>query len=110
MCLIDQHVAISRFPSTHVYYRLVRVLHRSLLNPRLDTFLRRQLQHLLYLMRRTDGAAADLATLCDQREGVERRHFVFGGADLDERAVCAEQRQILLEWHVGRGDCADDEI
>ena len=110
MSLVDQHVAIPRLSRAHIQYRLVRVFQRSLLNPRLHAFLRRQLQHLLYLMRRTDGAPADLAALGNEREGVEGGQAVFGGADLDEGAVCAEEHEILFEWHLGRGYCADDEI
>ena len=110
MSLIDQHVAIPRLSCAHIHNRLVRVLQRSLLDPRLHTFLRRQLQHLLYLMRCTDGAPADLAALCNQREGVECRQAVFWGADLDEGAFCAEEHEVLFEWHVGRRYRADDQI
>ena len=110
MSLIDQHIAIPRLSRTHIQNRLVRRLQRSLLNPRLHAFPRRQLQHLRYLMRCTNRAPANLAALCNQREGVKSRHAVFGGADLDEGAVCAEEHEILFEGHVGRGYGADDEI
>ena len=110
MGLVDQDVSISRLSCIHVYHCFVRILHRPRLNPRFDPLLRRQLQHLLNLVRSTDSASADLAALCDQREGVECWHAIFGRADLNECAVGAEERQILFEWHVGRGDCADNEI
>ena len=110
MSLVDQHIAIPRLSCAHIHDRSVRVLQRSPLYPRLHAFPRRQLQHLLYLVRRTDRAPANLAALCDEREGVESRQAVFGGADLDEGAVCAEEHEVLFERHVGRGYRADDEI
>ena len=110
MSLIDQHIAIPRLSCAHIQNSLVRGLQRSLLYPRPHGFLRGQLQHLFYLVRCTDGAPAYFAALCNQREGVESRQAVLWGADLDEGAVCAEKHEVLFKWHVGRGDCADDEI
>lgn len=110
MGLVDQDIPIPCLSCIHIHHRLVRILHRPLLNPRLHAFLHGQLQHLLYLVRRTNGAATDSAALCDEREGVESGQSIFGRPDLDEGAIGAEEHQILFERHIGRGDGADDEI
>ena len=108
--LIDQHVAIPRLARIHIHHRLIRLLHRDRLDPRPDALFRRQVEHLRNLPRCPDGAAANLAALGDEREGVEGGQAVLGRADLDKGPVGAEEGQVGFEGHVGGGDGADYEI
>ncbi len=89
MCLIDQHIPKPRLIPPHIHNRLIRLLQPPLLNPRLHPLLHRQLQHIFNLMRRANRTAPNLTTLRNQRERIERRHFVLGGPDLDEPSVRA---------------------
>ena len=110
MLLVHQHISIPRVPLVHIHHSLIRLLHRPLLNPRLHLLLHRQLQHLRNLMRRPNRTSPNLAALRNQAECVEARQLILRRSNLDELPIGAQQHQILLQWHIGRRNSADDQI
>ena len=110
MLLVNEHVPIPRSVRHHIHDRLVRIIQRPLLHPRLHVLLHRKIQHLANVVRRADHAATDVHPLVDERESAESRDDVFGRANLDERPRGFEQFQVFGEGHLGRGDGADDEV
>lgn len=108
--LIDQHIPVPGLSSFHIYYSLVCILHRDVDVPSLDTLLREELQHLLNLMRRSDGAPPDLNTLHNQCKCIERGNRILRRTNLDELPVDPQHSEILVQWHFGAGNRADDQI
>ena len=67
-----------------------------------------EVQHLLRLLDATDAGARETATAGNDAERVQA-HRVLGDTDLDDAAVAAEQRHVLVEVEV-RGHGVDDEV
>lgn len=73
MLLVYKHVSVSCLSGVHVDDRLVCVLQWDLLDPRLDVSLNGKVQHLLDVLGRANGAAADLDAVSDKGKCVDRR-------------------------------------
>ena len=110
MLLIDQHIPVPGLSSIHIYHGLVCILHRDIDIPSPDTLLREELQHLLNLMRRSDGAPPDLDTLPNQCERIESGNRILRRTNLDELPVDPQHLEILVQWHFWAGNRADDQI
>lgn len=98
LSLIDQGVSVSRLSQMHIHDSLVRLLHRTRLNPRLNILLCGKFEHFLRtsvlriifliqktcldLIRSTNGTTTNLNPLHNQRERIESRHRLLGSADL----------------------------
>lgn len=69
MLLVHQRNSVSRLSSLEIDDGLVGILHWVFVDPGLDLLLSSELQHLLDLGGRSDGAAAEFDALDDVREG-----------------------------------------
>jgi hypothetical protein len=69
--LIDQHVSVSSLASVQVDDCPVGILQWDLLDPWLDIPLNGQIQHVLDILGRANGAAADLDAIANDGEGVD---------------------------------------
>ena len=67
-----------------------------------------EVQHLLRLLYATNAGAREAAAASNDAECMQA-HRVLGNTDLDDAAVAAEQRHVLVEVEV-RGHGVDDEV
>lgn len=96
--LIHQHIPIPSQPLIHVLNRSVRLLHGSLLDDGMDIVLRGEFEHFADLGRRTDQRAGKLDAPEAHHTDADGREV--GRSDLDEGAVGAEEREVLIQWHL----------
>jgi hypothetical protein len=101
---------VPRHTLLEVHNGLVGILHRPLVDPRVDVLIRSKLQHLPDLRRGTDETAADLDLLQDESESHELGDGVLRRADLDELATDVEQAEVAVDGQAGTGDGADDQV
>ena len=67
-----------------------------------------EVEHLLRLLDAANAGAREAAAASNDAERVQA-HRVLGDTDLDDAAVAAEQRHVLVEVEV-RGHGVDDEV
>lgn len=109
--LVLKNVPIPSLAIIHVNNGIVGVLHRPLLDPRLDLFLSSKLQHLLDLSRRTDTTTSDLDSTHEQRKSIDVRQLALvWRTDLNEVAKGLEHSQVAIEGHLSARDSTDDEV
>lgn len=104
MLLVNQDISVPRLSSIHIHNRLVGILHRSLLDPRVDIILRRKLQHLTNILGTSDHASPHLASFCNQSKSGESRNLILRCTNLNKLSIGPEQHEVLLKRHVWAGD------
>lgn len=111
LLLVDKNISVAGLASLHVNDGLVGLLHGALLDPRLDLVIDAELEHILNLGGRADGAATELDATTDQSEGVDGREVsTVGGTDLNEGTLDLQEGKVAGERHLLAGDGAYDEI
>lgn len=108
--LVLQHKPVPRHTLLKVHNRLIRAAHGPLVDPRVNAFVGRQLQHLADLRRRADQAAANLDLLDDQSERHELGDGVFRRADLNELSADVEETEVACQGKARAGDGGDDQV
>ena len=90
--LVNQNISVSRLAILHINNSLVRILHRPLLNPRLDILLNCKLQHLLDVLGRTNQASAQLELAHNEVECIDGGEFTrVRSSDLHEIGAVTEE-------------------
>lgn len=85
MLLVQKHISVSCFARRQVLHHLVRLIQRSLLDPRLDLPLSRDFQHVADLVRASNTASAYFDPVAEQGERVDRWEVsTIWCADLNE--------------------------
>lgn len=70
-----------------------------------------ELEHLLNLSRRANGATTNLDAACDEGEGVDRRKVTtIWGTDLNEATLDLQEGKVAVHGHVLAGDGGNDEV
>lgn len=110
LLLVRENIAVTSITIVHIHNGLVGILHRALLNPRLDTLSSSQLQHLPNLIRAADQRTAELEALHDEHEGRDLKSAILGGTELNEGTVDTQKSTVLDNRHLGRGGSGDDQV
>lgn len=93
--LVDQNVSVSGLAVLHVNNSLVRLLHWSLLDPRLNLLVNSELKHLLNIFWRSNCTTTNLDTSGKEGEGVDWREVTtIRGAGNDQSAFDFWKREI----------------
>lgn len=82
--LVDQDEPVSWLALVEIHHRLVRVLHRVPVGPRMYALLYRELEHMSDFRRRADQRTANLDLLDYECEGIKWWNGVFWCAELNE--------------------------
>jgi len=111
LVLVDENVPVTSLSIGHVDNSLVGFLHRSLLDPRLDLLVGRELEHLINLSWRANGTATKLDAIGNKSESVDgRKVATIWGTDLDKGTLDFQQGEITGKRHLFTGDGRDNEV
>ena len=111
LLLVGKNVSVTSLAGLHVDNGLVGVLHAPDLDPGLDLLVGGKLEHLLDLVRSTNGTATNLDTAHDEGEGVDRgKVAAVRGTNLDEGTLDLQEGEVAVKRHLLAGDSADDQV
>jgi len=108
--VVAKDVSVSSLGVLHVDDGLVDVVHRDLLDPRVNVLLDHQVEHLLDDVGGSDEGSGERDVAHDEGSRVEARETTIGETEEDHGLTGLEEGEVTGDGHVRGVDSADDEV